>query len=432
MRHVVFLASALLCTPAIAQTCGEWTLVDTPSPGSRSNILIDVAALSPAAAVAVGNFSDGVLAPQPLVLRWNGAAWSRVQLPPTAALGTFPQVQGVARGAGGAAWVVGYIRTPAPMNQLPLLMRFVDGAWESAATPTLRPQNTHPFGPRGGTAREVVALTETDVWVVGSAAGYGDATATSVPLALHFDGGTWSDVPVPLIGNRHHEFVDVSASASDNVWAVGNWRNLSQPYKALVARWDGAEWTLVPNPGEGAGDGDAQAVIALAPDDVWVSGSFNGGTANLMHWNGSAWQTFSGISPGMFANFAASGPNDIWASCALNATFYHYDGVAWSAVPSNAIPGSTYVLRGYGLDVLDGCHAVSVGAYSNGVTQFASSEVMSPSGCPSDWNGDGGVDGDDVIAFFADWDANGADVNGDGGTDGDDIIAFFAGWDAGC
>jgi hypothetical protein len=57
---------------------------------------------------------------------------------------------------------------------------------------------------------------------------------------------------------------------------------------------------------------------------------------------------------------------------------------------------------------------------------------MSPSGCPSDWNGDGGVDGDDVIAFFADWDANAADVNGDGGTDGDDIIAFFAGWDAGC
>lgn len=52
--------------------------------------------------------------------------------------------------------------------------------------------------------------------------------------------------------------------------------------------------------------------------------------------------------------------------------------------------------------------------------------------CPADWNGDQGVDGDDVIAFFTDWDQSNADFNGDGGTDGDDVIAFFARWDAGC
>ncbi len=52
--------------------------------------------------------------------------------------------------------------------------------------------------------------------------------------------------------------------------------------------------------------------------------------------------------------------------------------------------------------------------------------------CPADWNQDGGVDGDDVIAFFTDWDRNAADYNHDGGTDGDDVIAFFANWDSGC
>jgi hypothetical protein len=52
----------------------------------------------------------------------------------------------------------------------------------------------------------------------------------------------------------------------------------------------------------------------------------------------------------------------------------------------------------------------------------------------ADYNHDEGVDGDDVIAFFADWDAGeaGADVNQDGGVDGDDVIEFFAHWDAGC
>jgi glucose/arabinose dehydrogenase len=54
--------------------------------------------------------------------------------------------------------------------------------------------------------------------------------------------------------------------------------------------------------------------------------------------------------------------------------------------------------------------------------------------CLGDYNGDEGVDGDDVIAFFTDWDAGlpGADVDNSGGVDGDDVILFFARWDVGC
>jgi hypothetical protein len=52
--------------------------------------------------------------------------------------------------------------------------------------------------------------------------------------------------------------------------------------------------------------------------------------------------------------------------------------------------------------------------------------------CPSDWNQDDAVDGDDVIAFFADWDLGVGDFNGDGGTDGDDVIGFFERWDLSC
>jgi cytochrome c peroxidase len=57
-----------------------------------------------------------------------------------------------------------------------------------------------------------------------------------------------------------------------------------------------------------------------------------------------------------------------------------------------------------------------------------------PSVCPADFLTDGSVDGDDVIAFFADWDSGvpSADVNEDGSTDGDDVIYFFSRWDTGC
>ncbi len=53
--------------------------------------------------------------------------------------------------------------------------------------------------------------------------------------------------------------------------------------------------------------------------------------------------------------------------------------------------------------------------------------------CPADFNGDGGVDGGDVDAFFVSWEAGdpSADVNFDGGVDGGDVDTFFVAWEAG-
>jgi hypothetical protein len=54
--------------------------------------------------------------------------------------------------------------------------------------------------------------------------------------------------------------------------------------------------------------------------------------------------------------------------------------------------------------------------------------------CPSDFNNDGGIDGQDLFEFFDAW-AGGlssADLNFDGGTDGSDVTAFFVRWENGC
>ena len=53
--------------------------------------------------------------------------------------------------------------------------------------------------------------------------------------------------------------------------------------------------------------------------------------------------------------------------------------------------------------------------------------------CPADFNQDGGVDGGDIDALFAAWEAgdSAADVNADGGVDFGDVDTFFAAWEAG-
>jgi hypothetical protein len=57
-----------------------------------------------------------------------------------------------------------------------------------------------------------------------------------------------------------------------------------------------------------------------------------------------------------------------------------------------------------------------------------------PSGCPADFNGDGTVNTQDVLAFLNAWVAGdaSADFNGDGSVNTLDVLAFLNAWGAGC
>lgn len=53
--------------------------------------------------------------------------------------------------------------------------------------------------------------------------------------------------------------------------------------------------------------------------------------------------------------------------------------------------------------------------------------------CPTDFNRDGGIDGQDVNAFLQAWEAgdSAADISNDGGLDGQDLFDFFISWEEG-
>jgi probable HAF family extracellular repeat protein len=78
------------------------------------------------------------------------------------------------------------------------------------------------------------------------------------------------------------------------------------------------------------------------------------------------------------------------------------------------------------------------GSYTLAITNPCGVTTTEPAivsvSCAADWNHDGGIDGDDVILFFQQWDENdiGADFTADGSVDGDDVIGFFGRWDLGC
>ena len=98
------------------------------------------------------------------------------------------------------------------------------------------------------------------------------------------------------------------------------------------------------------------------------------------------------------------------------------------------VSGGTFVLRGTAGQP-DAGPALTGGAFTLRGGFWVGTDTGGPTcpPCAADYDQSGGVDGDDIGAFFDDWQAGEpcADVDGSGGVDGDDIGFFFDRWQAG-
>jgi hypothetical protein len=171
-------------------------------------------------------------------------------------------------------------------------------------------------GSYGNSLSAVFAVSSTDIWAVGqsepSEYGFKD-------LVLHWDGTKWSAVSSPALG-LDSAFRSVSASSSDNVWAVGYY-NVDTPEGtlsyALSEHWDGRSWKVYNVPGA-TGDDLLAGSDTISGSDAWIVGSQEGKADLIAHWNGATWTRIAGPSEPHALNvlFAISG-ND---STGLTAT----------------------------------------------------------------------------------------------------------------
>ena len=161
--------------------------------------------------------------------------------------------------------------------------------------------------------------------------------------------GKWAVVKSADGPSNNSQLYAVSASSTNNVWAVGGYQSANDgPFQTLTERWDGSAWSFVPSTNDGAED-TLYGVAVISPTDVWAVGYFmaqltSPESALIEHWNGKKWSVVPSPVPGqlseLFAVTAVS-TNDVWA-----AGFYynnagnsqglieHWDGKKWKIVPS--------------------------------------------------------------------------------------------------
>jgi hypothetical protein len=148
-----------------------------------------------------------------------------------------------------------------------------------------------------------------------------------------------------------------SADAANDAWAVGF--NGSDSITTSAMHWDGTNWKSVATPNVGEGTNKLNAVLALAPNDVWAVGFSTpvappklAATLTLIeHFDGTNWAVVP--SPNVEQNGAnqsnrllgltANSANDIWAFGSYFATdgsghqmtlLLHWDGTSWAVASS--------------------------------------------------------------------------------------------------
>jgi hypothetical protein len=181
-----------------------------------------------------------------------------------------------------------------------------------------------PGAARGGYGLAAIAeLSPSDVWSVGA---HSDAAggSTEHSFALHFDGTSWRETPVPDVG----PLTAVGVAADGEAWALGP--------AGDVVHWDGVQWQVVLS---AAHDDDAvlRGLAVLGTNAVWAVGSSHG-APYATHWNGAGWRAaVLPVTPGGGAlNAVAGTPTGLWAvgvaADGSNVLTMSYDGATWSQV----------------------------------------------------------------------------------------------------
>jgi hypothetical protein len=330
-----------------------WSLAPLTATTSAS-ALADVSCPAATTCLAVGSAAPFLDAGnQTLGERWDGTQWSVVPSVTPGGSNVYASLASVAcAGPTDCTAVGGYTKHPTGGSSSSLgkaLVEHWNGTkWSMVPSPSPSPKLSD------ATLRAVSCTSATDCNAVGDYRAYTNESPVQHLLAEHWNGSSWSIVPIP--GPGAARLSGVSCTSATNCFAVG----FTQTGHPLVDRWDGARWTAASSPAPPAGavyelndvscigDGDCTVVGEIGSNNMAVTKPL------VERWNGTSWTVVPSPTP---ANRDQSRLNAVActgaASCVAVGTLdgfrttghasplvEEWNGSSWSEVAAAAVPGA--------------------------------------------------------------------------------------------
>ena len=207
----------------------------------------------------------------------------------------------------------------------------------------------------------VSATSGRNVWAVGAFGrdyGKNGVAHGAEPLIAHWNGRSWTTTRIGLRNFKGYYgyFAGVAATSATSAWAAGGL--LTQYAWPWIDQWDGTAWKqdLTPIVGPDDGTSDLSGVAAASRGSAWAVGDYYAGPGEdadltlILRWSGTRWRRVPSPNPAgagsgarnALRGVAAQSPADAWAVGAANSgpsgqrstLIEHWDGAAWTAVPS--------------------------------------------------------------------------------------------------
>src|ERR1700726_1313658 len=197
----------------------HWMVISSPSPGSSTNSLSGVVALSENNVWAVGGYTSGNTIGQTLIEHWNGSKWKAVFSPNS--------------------------------------------------------------GTNGDSLYSISAVSASNLWAVGEyATTESSGTIVGRTLIEHWNGFKWRSIASPNNGSGHNALNSVTAISATNIWAVGEYLNTNTgTYQTLIEHWNGSRWSIIPSPNPGTNNHFLHSVAAASANDIWAIGEYSTGNS---------------------------------------------------------------------------------------------------------------------------------------------------------
>jgi hypothetical protein len=320
-------AAVAAAAPAAAGT-PAWQAVALPDLGSA--VLEGLSALGPADAYAVGFATDD----DPILLHWNGAAWS-VQATPGLPDGV--TLQDVDAFSDRDILADG---TDTTTGETSVVYQFNGSSWSSLAPPSAADGGPAPYGASFGPGGQIWAQS----WAGG------------LPTFFELTSAGWQTYPTGVTARGFTSdplFVTPASAWSDGFTGLGT--SADSP---LLLHFNGTAWSQAPAPPLPSGDvsGTLSGLVALRFGSLTVSGNAQPCTFGevcssspfVETGSGTAWTSqalpsgvlsVSGLSPGLTGQ-----PQWIVARTSdASSSYYLHDsgGGTWTLVPGVAVAGET-------------------------------------------------------------------------------------------
>jgi hypothetical protein len=262
----IYLDGTRFATLTVHWGGSEWSIVPSPNPGPRNNYLNALDAVGPNDIWAVGTYRDGPL--RTLIEHWDGTNWTVV---PSPNVGTARNLLvDIEAFSADNIWALGQACNDTICSDGRIMLLHWDGSeWTVASAP-----DPTPYGEQ---AQEISATRPNDIWIGGTVC-LTPFCIDSVPMVLHWDGATWSDVSNPLpAGSVSAVNWGIVAIRARDVWVSGSARRADETFFNLLAHWDGSTWTNVTVDSPGTYDNNLWAITAFSPNNVWAAGDYSDG-----------------------------------------------------------------------------------------------------------------------------------------------------------